>query len=189
MKRIVLGLVIGLLVSAGAAEAVDRYIITSTHQIKPSVLTQLKGARGPKGAQGPQGPTGIAGPSGPRGTAGPKGDPGATGPQGPAGRQGASGAQGPPGMSGYQQVTATDQVYPTTSAAAQYDVTAWCPSGTVVLGGGWQAAQTTPGIASPNVYRDAPSGTSGWEVSGYAAGPTGDTYTVTVYVDCAPVSQ
>ena len=33
----------------GAAVAANHYLITSTKQIKPSVLKQLKGARGPAG--------------------------------------------------------------------------------------------------------------------------------------------
>jgi hypothetical protein len=63
-------------------------LITSTKQIKPSVLKALKGAKGPAG----QSVTGLSGPQGP------KGDTGATGPVGPKGDTGAAGAQGPSGV-------------------------------------------------------------------------------------------
>src|SRR4051812_25720735 len=51
-------------VSYGAAQ---RYIITQKNQIKPSVVRQLKGARGPAGRAGAPGPAGPAGPQGPAG--------------------------------------------------------------------------------------------------------------------------
>lgn len=54
----------------GTAIAAKHYLITSTKQIKPSVLSQLhghNGAQGPAGAQGALGPQGPAGPGGPPG--------------------------------------------------------------------------------------------------------------------------
>jgi hypothetical protein len=63
----------------GTAIAAKKYVITSTRQIKPSVLAKLEGARGPKpadAAPGPQGPTGPAGTPGIGGKAGPAGPPG-----------------------------------------------------------------------------------------------------------------
>jgi len=44
---------------AGTGLAAGKYLITSTKQIKPSVLSSLKGKEGPRGLQG------IAGPAGP----------------------------------------------------------------------------------------------------------------------------
>lgn len=51
----------------GTAIAARHYFITSTQQIKPNVLKQLKGNSGANGAQGPAGPAGATGPAGPAG--------------------------------------------------------------------------------------------------------------------------
>ncbi len=56
----------------GGAMAANHYLISSTKQIKPSILKKLKGnrgAKGPQGAQGAQGAQGGAGPQGPAGSA------------------------------------------------------------------------------------------------------------------------
>jgi hypothetical protein len=60
-----------ILATSGTAIAAKHYIITSTRQIKPSVLRQLRGKAGPAGHQGPGGPAGPPGPQGPGGAAGP----------------------------------------------------------------------------------------------------------------------
>lgn len=52
----------------GSAIAAKHYLITSTSQIKPGVLKQLRGhdgAQGPQGPAGPQGSPGTAGSPGP----------------------------------------------------------------------------------------------------------------------------
>ncbi len=91
---------------AGGAVAATHYLITSTKQISPKVLTELKGAKGLAGASGPAGPAGPSGPggpAGPSGAAGAKGEPGGigaqgeTGPKGEAGVKGERGEQGPEG--------------------------------------------------------------------------------------------
>lgn len=65
-----------VLAMVGGAYAAKKYVITSTSQIKPSVLKSLKGKRGPAG---PAGPAGAAGPAGPAGAKGDKGDTGNAG--------------------------------------------------------------------------------------------------------------
>ncbi|HWF36708.1 MAG TPA: hypothetical protein VG295_15110, partial [Solirubrobacteraceae bacterium] len=44
-----------VLAMSGGAFAASKYIITSTKQIKPSVLSKLKGNRGPAGPKGATG--------------------------------------------------------------------------------------------------------------------------------------
>jgi hypothetical protein len=64
---------------SGAAYAAKKYVITSTKQISPKVLTALKGKAGKAG------PIGPAGPKGDPGAAGAKGDPGLPGEKGQPG--------------------------------------------------------------------------------------------------------
>jgi hypothetical protein len=119
MKRTVLalGAIALALALAGGTWAGKRYIITSSHQVKPGVLTganlknhsvglrQLdKTVQKDMRSGGPQGP---AGPKGDTGARGPKGGTGATGARGPIGLQGPkgdTGARGPYGIIAFAEV-------------------------------------------------------------------------------------
>ncbi len=90
---------------SGASFAAGHYLITSTSQIKPSVVRQLqhgtaaKVITGPSGLQGPAGPQGSPGTQG-AGSVGPAGLKGAEGPQGASGATGAPGTEGKEGPKG-----------------------------------------------------------------------------------------
>jgi hypothetical protein len=76
-----------LFAMAGGAAAASHYLITSSKQISPKVLKELKTA-GPRGTAGPAGAAGPAGPSGPAGANGTNGASGVEGKQGIQGEKG-----------------------------------------------------------------------------------------------------
>lgn len=138
-----------LALGGGTAWAAQHYLITSTHQIKPSVLRYLHGARGPRGYRGYQGSQGKVG------TPGTPGSPGAIGATGPTGAAGAT--------------NVTEQIASGTIPASNSGVgTATCPTGTKATGGGGFDG----GDSTAVIYEDGPlpnSGTAatptGWQVS------------------------
>ncbi len=151
---------------SGGALAATHYLITSTKQIKPSVLKELKGkagARGPTGATGPAGATGLPGPNG---ATGPAGATGATGATGSAGPPGAPGKEGPPA-----QLSPLSEERGEFSEAGEFgsefeDVAfseAVCPQGARAISGG---AYIEEGKALVEEESNMIENQEGWEVFG-----------------------
>jgi hypothetical protein len=119
------------------------------------------------GPTGPQGPAGDRGPTGPQGPAGGVGAVGPTGPAGPVGATGGKGATGPAGPAGapFTPTSCTNVLgTPVTPTSLLTSVTATCPSGTRVVGGGYTLGSWSS-AAECIIYRNAPSGTTGWTAS------------------------
>jgi hypothetical protein len=127
---------------AGTGLAASKYLITSTKQIKPSVLSSLHGSKGPRGLQGAQGAQGLAG---------------------PAGAAGAAGGAGAAGTFTTADVTTVTGVGTTINASANATSVATCPSGSTVIGGGYTWAGTIPSTVT--VPADGAQGTTGWAVT------------------------
>lgn len=161
-----------------------------------------QGMPGPQGDPGPQGPVGRPGPTGvpgQPGPQGPQGEPGPQGPQGPMGLQGTPGAEGPqgpqgaPGLSGYEIVT-VDSAF---DSSATKLLSADCPAGKVVLGGG---AYIFPSLADPNrltapvvLIASMPSTgngvTPGWDAQSSEIAPYTYDWHMIVYAICANVTN
>ena len=121
-----------------------------------------------KGPQGPVGPVGAQGEQGPQGVPGQRGPAGETGPQGP------QGPQGVPGLSGLQRVHVVKDLAAATSDA----VSAVCPEGKRVVGGGFSSANVDV------VTSTAASDLSGWVVGGRSGSMNGY---LSAYAICAQV--
>jgi hypothetical protein len=113
--------------------------------VGPQGIQGLKGdtgAAGPQGLEGPQGPQGLAGPQGSPGPQGVAGPAGGQGPQGAMGPIGPSGPQGSPGISGYERVVGDSGTLSMNPGVSSF-VTAVCPTGKRVLGGGHELASSS----------------------------------------------
>jgi hypothetical protein len=132
----------------------------------------IQGPKGDKGDQGIQGPVGPAGPAGPQGVQGIQGPAGPQGPIGPAGTT----------VSGWERV-ASDQI--TIEPFGVGGVTAMCPTGKKVLGGGYfLITQRETDI----VFINVPSADErGWQVAARNQSDVFET-TIQAYGICAYVS-
>ena len=159
----VIALVALFLSLGGSAIAAKHYLITSTSQIKPSVLRQLRGTGGPQGATGPSGPQGAAGP---QGTTGAQGGPGSQGPAGPT------------NLSALTTILGPSVSVPTGKVGSSV---ATCPTGShAVSGGGFGSVS---GIDVTEMSSDHQS----WIVE--IANTTGITETVEAEAYCATAGE
>jgi hypothetical protein len=126
----------------GTALAMNAYVITSTKQIKPSVLKKLHGAEGPAGTNGTNGAAGSAGPAGP------------TGPAGMNGSNGAPGANG--AVAGYsvENGQSSPTSLPLTQGDYQIVATKTLPAGSYIVNAEVDAEFTTTS-APTGGYSDA----------------------------------
>lgn len=141
---------------AGTAVATSHYLITSTSQIKPSVLKKLRRS-GPKGATGPAGATGAAGAAG------------AQGPAGPAGAKGEKGERGEGLPASELELTSYVE------GAVEYEIDpgefvggalAECPPGEGVVSG---SSEWEPGTSGKMTsWGDEPVDGNAWGVYAYA---------------------
>jgi Collagen triple helix repeat (20 copies) len=148
----------------GNLRLVDKSICTSSE----TALTWNQ-----TGPQGPGGGPGPAGAQGPQGAPGPAGTPG---PQGAPGPQGQPGTSGSAGVAGYE-IISTHQTLPLNGSI---EVTATCPTGKRVIGGGYVAPSVLDTASSSR-----PDGDKGWHVEFKSNGGNGD---ASAYAICASVS-
>ena len=166
----------------------------------PTVFRVLRctGAQGLPGADGANGAAGAQGLPGADGAQGPKGDTGATGAQGLQGLPGAAGAQGPKGDTGatgaqgiqgpagpHATFTRVEGTISANDSTSPKTVTATCPNGGVVVGGGHLFGGSDS--VDLHVVSSYPSNATTWSVTGAEAdaAPILGNWTVRAYAICA----
>jgi hypothetical protein len=120
-----------------------------------------------------------------RGQCCPPGRRGAQGLPGPAGAPGPGGPQGPPGLSGLELVS---QSTPSNTQNEKL-ITAECPLGKKVIGGGVRASGTAPVETFLAVTRSDPVDTRTWEAEGHEHSATGSDWALTAFALCAIVAS
>ena len=138
-KGIIVGILAGVLISAGGAVAATHYVISNVRQITPKVRRELEGNRGRQGFRGPRG---------------------ATGPAGPRGATGATGATGTFSSASVNSWDGPDIFVLPGDTATSYAI---CGPGQVLIGGGFAGGVNPPTFAG--VTSDGPNGSSEWVVS------------------------
>lgn len=133
MRKVLVTAVVCSLVFAGGAAA-SGYLITSVHQIKPSVRRALKGNRGARGRTGA------------------------------AGAKGAAGAPGGFSTANVTEVSGAVAFMcaPSGGSCSANGSVAVCPAGGVVLGGGWVG--DTPSNAESVAQNEPTGNGTAWDV-------------------------
>ena len=100
----------------------------------------------------------------------------------PAGPTGPQGPQGTPGVSGREQVTVESPL----TATGPKNITATCPAGKKVLGGGVELGGA--GRNRVSATENKPSGDNAWEGEAFEVVNTNATWKVIVHAICANVA-
>src|ERR1700737_2046911 len=135
----------------GTSLAASHYIITSTRQIKPSVVKALRGKTGAQGSQGPQGAQGLGGP------------------------------QGPAGPNNLSPITLIEGPKNTIPAESHEGSLVLCPSGQHAVSGGGTQITGKPGLVSDRPSEEGSAASIGWFVIGINPGTLSGTIQSFVY--------
>ena|GEM_PF-2398175 len=185
----------------------DSFYPSSISQVVVQTVSGLQGPQGPSEPTGPQDPQGATAPQGLQGPAGRTQVYMVSGPTGPAGAQGATGPlgspgpQGPPGPSGAQTLAKTQKVYGAPSGrlapgGASVTATVSCPTGSVIVSGGYQIVLAdpadAPALAGAYALYDEPDSSTTWMVTispppTGGSQPSGPAQVIAVAL-CAPAS-